>query len=27
MPPDHPSRSMQDTFYVADSELVLRTHT
>ena len=25
--PNHPSRSMQDTFYVADSELVLRTHT
>jgi phenylalanyl-tRNA synthetase alpha chain len=24
---NHPSRSMQDTFYVADSELVLRTHT
>jgi phenylalanyl-tRNA synthetase alpha chain len=25
--PNHPSRSMQDTFYVAGSELVLRTHT
>ena len=25
--PDHPSRSMQDTFYIADSELVLRTQT
>ena len=25
--PDHPSRSMQDTFYVAGSDLVLRTHT
>jgi phenylalanyl-tRNA synthetase alpha chain len=25
--PNHPSRSMQDTFYVADSDLVLRTHT
>jgi phenylalanyl-tRNA synthetase alpha chain len=25
--PDHPSRSMQDTFYVADSDKVLRTHT
>jgi phenylalanyl-tRNA synthetase alpha chain len=24
---NHPSRSMQDTFYVAGSELVLRTHT
>ena len=25
--PDHPSRSMQDTFYVAGSTRVLRTHT
>ena len=25
--PNHPSRSMQDTFYVADSENVLRTQT
>jgi phenylalanyl-tRNA synthetase alpha chain len=25
--PSHPSRSMQDTFYIADSDLVLRTHT
>jgi phenylalanyl-tRNA synthetase alpha chain len=25
--PNHPSRSMQDTFYVAGSDLVLRTHT
>ncbi|HRE13430.1 MAG TPA: phenylalanine--tRNA ligase subunit alpha [Usitatibacteraceae bacterium] len=25
--PNHPSRSMQDTFYVADSDKVLRTHT
>lgn len=25
--PDHPSRSMQDTFYVAGSDKVLRTHT
>ena len=24
---DHPSRSMQDTFFVADSDKVLRTHT
>ena len=28
MPPDHPARDMQDTFYVAGAEgLVLRTHT
>ena len=29
MPPDHPARSMQDTFFVEplDSHLVLRTHT
>jgi phenylalanyl-tRNA synthetase alpha chain len=28
MPPDHPARDMQDTFYVAGSEgVVLRTHT
>lgn len=29
IPPDHPARSMQDTFFVApeDSHLVLRTHT
>jgi phenylalanyl-tRNA synthetase alpha chain len=26
MPPDHPARDMQDTFYVAD-DVVLRTHT
>jgi phenylalanyl-tRNA synthetase alpha chain len=26
MPPDHPARDMQDTFYVAD-KVVLRTHT
>ena len=26
MPPDHPARAMQDTFYVSD-EVVLRTHT
>ncbi len=25
--PDHPSRSMQDTFYIAGSDKVLRTHT
>ncbi len=25
--PDHPSRSMQDTFYIADSDKVLRTQT
>jgi phenylalanyl-tRNA synthetase alpha chain len=25
--PNHPSRSMQDTFYIADSTRVLRTHT
>jgi phenylalanyl-tRNA synthetase alpha chain len=25
--PGHPSRSMQDTFYIADSDKVLRTHT
>jgi phenylalanyl-tRNA synthetase alpha chain len=27
MPPDHPSRSMQDTFYIAESDNVLRTQT
>src|SRR5678809_181788 len=27
MPPDHPSRSMQDTFYIAASDNVLRTQT
>lgn len=29
MPPDHPARSMQDTFFIEplDSKLVLRTHT
>ncbi|HEX3058549.1 MAG TPA: phenylalanine--tRNA ligase subunit alpha [Usitatibacter sp.] len=27
MPPDHPSRSMQDTFYIAGTENVLRTQT
>lgn len=26
MPPDHPARDMQDTFYVSD-EVVMRTHT
>lgn len=26
-PEDHPARDMQDTFYVADSENLLRTHT
>ena len=26
-PPNHPARSMQDTFYLANSENVLRTHT
>jgi phenylalanyl-tRNA synthetase alpha chain len=27
MPPDHPSRSMQDTFYIAGTQNVLRTQT
>jgi len=27
MPPDHPSRSMQDTFYIAGTDHVLRTQT
>jgi len=27
MPPDHPSRSMQDTFYIAGTDNVLRTQT
>jgi phenylalanyl-tRNA synthetase alpha chain len=27
IPKDHPARDMQDTFYVRDSDLVLRTHT
>jgi len=27
IPPDHPARTMQDTLYVADSDLLLRTHT
>lgn len=27
MPSDHPARQMQDTFYLNDSELLLRTHT
>jgi phenylalanyl-tRNA synthetase alpha chain len=27
MPLDHPARQMQDTFYLQDSELLLRTHT
>ncbi|MFN2615195.1 MAG: phenylalanine--tRNA ligase subunit alpha [Actinomycetota bacterium] len=27
MPPHHPARSTQDTMYVADSDLLLRTHT
>jgi phenylalanyl-tRNA synthetase alpha chain len=27
MPPDHPSRSMQDTFYIAGTDRVLRTQT
>ncbi|MCY7388576.1 MAG: phenylalanine--tRNA ligase subunit alpha [Burkholderiales bacterium] len=26
-PPNHPARSMQDTFYIADSEHLLRPHT
>lgn len=27
MPPDHPARDMQDTFYATDPSVVLRTHT
>ncbi len=27
IPPDHPARAMQDTFYVDAGDLVLRTHT
>jgi phenylalanyl-tRNA synthetase alpha chain len=27
MPPDHPARSMWDTLYVADSQVLVRTHT
>lgn len=27
MPKDHPARQMQDTFYLENSELLLRTHT
>lgn len=27
IPQDHPARQMQDTFYLKDSDLVLRTHT
>jgi len=27
IPKDHPARDMQDTFYIKDSDLVLRTHT
>jgi phenylalanyl-tRNA synthetase alpha chain len=27
MPEDHPARQMQDTFYLKNSELLLRTHT
>lgn len=27
MPKDHPARQMQDTFYLKDSEMLLRTHT
>ncbi len=27
MPADHPARQMQDTFYLQNSELLLRTHT
>ncbi|HEX9714033.1 MAG TPA: phenylalanine--tRNA ligase subunit alpha [Actinomycetota bacterium] len=27
MPPDHPARTMQDTLYIAGSDLVMRTHT
>lgn len=27
MPEDHPARQMQDTFYLQNSELLLRTHT
>ncbi|NNC94556.1 MAG: phenylalanine--tRNA ligase subunit alpha [Chitinophagales bacterium] len=26
-PEDHPARDMQDTFYISDSEMLLRTHT
>ncbi len=27
IPPDHPSRDLQDTFYLQDVDLLLRTHT
>ncbi|MEM1248489.1 MAG: phenylalanine--tRNA ligase subunit alpha [Acidobacteriota bacterium] len=27
MPPEHPARDMQDTFYLGDESVVLRTHT
>jgi phenylalanyl-tRNA synthetase alpha chain len=27
MPPEHPARDMQDTFYTTDENVVLRTHT
>src|SRR5207248_2624755 len=27
IPKDHPARDMQDTFYVANGETLLRTHT
>jgi phenylalanyl-tRNA synthetase alpha chain len=27
MPPEHPARDMQDTFYIGDENVVLRTHT
>jgi len=27
MPPDHPARDMQDTFYLSEGGLLLRTHT
>jgi phenylalanyl-tRNA synthetase alpha chain len=27
VPPSHPARQMQDTFYLKDSEMLLRTHT
>ena len=27
IPPDHPARTMQDTMYVAGTDLVMRTHT
>ncbi|MDQ7052124.1 MAG: phenylalanine--tRNA ligase subunit alpha [candidate division KSB1 bacterium] len=27
IPPDHPSRDLQDTFYLAQNQMLLRTHT